>query len=99
MWGYSKKKEVEPSGYLGDMNEFQQICLDDLKKHIQENEIKLNPWIDDAFLLRFCRCKKFVLLEVVDMFSKFMTWRQENGIDTIITDYEFKEAEVMMGVF
>ena len=30
------------------------------------------------------------------MFVKYMKWRKENNIDTIIQDYEFKEADAVM---
>jgi len=50
-------KQPEPIGYLGDMSEFQSECLAQLKLHIQNNGIILNPWFSDMYLLRFCRAR------------------------------------------
>ena len=57
MFGGKKKKIAEPSGYLGDLNEFQRDCLDKFKAHYSNKP--LNPWFNDAYLLRFCRARKF----------------------------------------
>jgi hypothetical protein len=53
----------------------------------------LNPWMDDMFILRFLRFKKFNADETWKMMSKLIEWRDEEGIDTILTDYEYLELE------
>jgi len=51
----------------------------------------LNPWFNDVFYLRFCRARKFDIKLVIEMFSNYMKDRQENKIDTILQDFDFKE--------
>lgn len=46
---------------------------------------------DDHDLLRFCRDQKFVLVDVQKLLSEFFVWRKEDGIETIIEDFEFTE--------
>ena len=84
-FGKKKNKVADPTGYLGDMNEAQQQCLNELKEYIKANNLSQNPWFDDMYLLRFCRARKFDLKKVVEMFTNFCNWRKENGVDTILT--------------
>jgi len=44
--------------------------------------IKDNKY-DDAFLLRFCRARKFKLDKVIEMWKKFIAWRIEQDVDNI----------------
>jgi len=68
--------------------------FDQFKKWIEVNDVNHNPWHNDAFLLRFCRGRKFDLDAVIAMFSNYMEYRKKNGLDTIVTDYTFtKKAE------
>ena len=55
MWG--RKKEREPMGYLGDMNERQTECLKQLREHLKDTNQYVSPWFDDMYLLRFCRAR------------------------------------------
>lgn len=48
---------------------------------------------DDYDLLRFCRARKFIWDDVKTMFVNFINWRKENGIDTIIEDFDFPEED------
>ena len=82
MWG--RKKEKEPMGYLGDMNDRQQECLKQLHQHITDNNLYLSPWFDDMYLLRFCRARKFDVKKVIVMFEAFLKFRKENELDTIM---------------
>lgn len=52
-----------------------------------------NPWHTDSFLLKFCRARKFELEKIIEMFSNYMQYRKENGIDTIINDFVFEHKE------
>lgn len=47
-----------------------------------------NLWIDDAYLLKFCRARKFELNKVIEMWSNFMDYRNENKIDNIVQSFE-----------
>lgn len=37
----------------------------------------------DDYLLRFCRARKFELEKVYKMFSEFILWRRDFGVDDI----------------
>ena len=53
------------------------MCADDA-------DHPLNPWMDDMFLLRFLRFKKFNAEETKKMIDGFLEWRNAEGIDTIL---------------
>ena len=99
MWGRAKKQalvEADKKGkfcseilnfclrYIGDMSSHQQEVLDQFKKWIEDNNITENPWHKDYFLLKFCRARKFDLDKIIEMFTNYMAYRKENGLDTII---------------
>lgn len=87
-----KTAQAEPSGYLGDMNEYQEEQLQALKTMCAEDaDHPLNPWMDDMFLLRFLRFKKFNAEETKKMIDGFLEWRKAEGIDTILQDYDYPE--------
>ena len=64
-----------------------------MKQWVHDENITSNPWFDDAYLLRFCRGRKFDLDETKIMFGDFIKFRNENNIDTIIEDFQFPEEE------
>ena len=70
------------SGYLGDLDPKQLEVLQSFKESFKER--KLNPWIDDAFLLRFCRARKFELEKVVEMFENYLEFRHDKGLDNLL---------------
>ena len=55
-----------------------------MKKEIQQRAIALTPWMNDAYLLRFCRARKFDIDKTMQMFVNFMEFRQAHGLDTIL---------------
>ena len=55
-----------------------------MKEWISNNDITHNPWHGDYFLLKFCRARKFELPKVIEMFTNYMQYRKEFGLDTII---------------
>lgn len=83
-WGKKKEKVQENLGYIGDINEFQQGVLEEFKKYNSDNNVKMNPWFDDQYLLRFCRARKFVLKDIIIMWDAFLAWRIEFKVDTIL---------------
>ena len=47
-----------------------------------------NPWFNDAYLLRFCRARKFDLVKVIELWQNFMKDRNEKDIENIIPSFE-----------
>lgn len=41
------------------------------------------------FYLKFCRARKFVIADVIEMFSNYMKMRKERKLDSIIEDFKF----------
>ena len=85
-----KKKEHEPSGYLGDLADYQEQVLCDFKKFIEEQGTHMghkHPWYNDAYLLKFCRARKFDLDKVIEMWSNFMEYRREHNIDNLLVNF------------
>jgi hypothetical protein len=68
------------SGYLGDLSEEQMHVLTKLREHANAQGLSK---FDDAYLLRFCRARKFDLKAVFEMWDKFVKWRQDNDVDNI----------------
>ena len=97
LFGSSKKKEEkkEPEGYLGELSEKQTQCFDSFKAWVQSKGYDSNPWFTDTVYLKFCRARKFEVEKVIEMFSKYMDYRKENGINTILQDFTYdKRTEV-----
>jgi hypothetical protein len=59
------------------------------------NNITENPWFNDMFLLRFCRARKFDLDKVILMFTNYIQYRKDNGLDTICSDFVFDKKELV----
>lgn len=65
------------------MSGAQQLIFDEFKEwHITEGY--QNAWFNDSFLSRFCRARKFDLDKIKLMFSAYMQYRRDNGLDTIV---------------
>ena len=75
----------EPPGYLGELSENQEQVLSEVKQWFMEDKGILNPWItNDSFFLRFCRARKFDPVEIKATLEKYLGYRDEYKIDTII---------------
>lgn len=77
----SKEPVEEPkSGFVGDLSNSQEKCLNELKEWIVEEKIVdlevLN--FDDHDYLRFCRARNFAIDNVKEMFQTYVTYRAEN---------------------
>jgi hypothetical protein len=67
MWS-SKPKERVYSGFMGDTSAEQEAVLVQFRQWVNESGFnKSNRW-DDYDLLRFCRGRKFVLVDMQKMF-------------------------------
>ena len=85
--GWFKHKKDTHSGYVGDLNEQHQQCLEEFKQIIVEEEITNDPRFDDHYLLRFLKARKFNIKKTLEMFKKFLEWRVEHDADNaLVTD-------------
>lgn len=74
---------AEQSGYLGDLSSAQEAVLVQLRSFLRDELHNNDPRYDDAYLLRFCRARKFDYPKVKLMFENFLNWRRDNNIDNI----------------
>mmetsp|Transcript_37992 Transcript_37992/g.34022 ORF Transcript_37992/g.34022 Transcript_37992/m.34022 type:complete len:345 (+) Transcript_37992:43-1077(+) len=77
------------SGFPGDCSEEQLQVLEKLRNEVKAMGLDLNKY-DDQYLLRFCRARKFKFDKVLEMWKKFVKWRQENNVDNI-NEFELTE--------
>lgn len=95
MWQLPFKKALEQTkgGYYGDLTDEQSQVLDNFKQWITAEQLDtLSQW-DDYDYLRFCRARKFKLPDIKTMFQKFVAFRNENDIDTLIDRFSFPDLE------
>ena len=75
-----RSKEPVKSGFVGDLSDSQEECLNQLKAWAVEDEtvdIELLNF-DDYDYLRFCRARNFVIADVKTMLANYIQWRAEN---------------------
>ena len=75
--GYGKPKEVPKSGFMGDTSPEQEAVLAQFKNWVTTSGMVDPAEYDDYDYLRFCRARKFVLDDVILMFTNFVNWRKE----------------------
>ena len=93
---FSSKKQAPEKvslGYLDDLSPVQQECLDGLKEWLHREDIKINPWFNDTYYLKFCRARKFNLPAVIVMFKEHLRYRKEVGVDNIIQEFHNDKKE------
>jgi hypothetical protein len=76
---------------MGDLSETHQACLDEMRNWVKKEELTSDPFIDDYYLLRFLRARKFDMEKTQLMFTNYLKWRKENGVDDI-ESFEFTEG-------
>lgn len=57
---------------------------------------KLN---DKHKLLRFLRAREYDNAKACEMYFNHLAWREQEGVDTILQDFQFKEREAFLGVY
>jgi hypothetical protein len=99
---FKKKKKVESAtGYLGDLDDKQQQCLDKFKAHLlKKGNLGLdNPWFTDQYLLRFCRARKFDVAKTVKMWEDFIAERATNKVDDLCANFVYDELPQVVEVY
>jgi CRAL/TRIO, N-terminal domain len=81
MWGKSKPKEREYTGFMGDTSPQQEQVLAQFRDWVKESNLDPIGRYDDYDFLRFCRARKFDLPNIQLMFTNTMNWRRENDVD------------------
>ncbi len=64
-----------------------------------EDKLDTNGQWDDYDLLRFCRARKFVLVDVKAMLLKALKARKEGQVDSILEDFDFPELDAVKKLF
>jgi hypothetical protein len=82
-------------GRLGNLTQVQLHTLEKLRKELQDEGLFEEKRMDDAFLLRFLRARKFDLVKAKEMLAAEEKWRKEFGVDDIVANFDFKEKAVV----
>ena len=84
---------------MGDTSAEQEVVLAQVREWVQQSGFnKTNRW-DDYDLLRFCRGRKFVLVDIQKMFQDHINWRAAQSIDDITTTWQFPEADKVAEIY
>eukprot|EP00002_Diphylleia_rotans_P039758 TRINITY_DN929_c0_g1_i3.p1 TRINITY_DN929_c0_g1~~TRINITY_DN929_c0_g1_i3.p1 ORF type:complete len:360 (+),score=74.17 TRINITY_DN929_c0_g1_i3:74-1153(+) len=75
------------SGYVGNLSAEQAQVLAHVKHYLQ-NYLPRRPDIDDAYILRFCRARKFDAQKAGDMLLNHLNWYEKNDVANIIQRVE-----------
>jgi len=57
------------------------------------------PCFDFHTLLRFLRAREYEVDKALSMFLDHLQWRQENRVDHILREFEFKEREEFLSIY
>lgn len=78
------------------MNKEETDLVDKFKALIQkENLIYNSQVIDNNYLIRFLRARKLKIEKALDMFKKYIQWRDEIKVDDIFNDDFPEEADIL----
>ena len=56
------------------------------------------PSFDFHMLLRFLRAREYEVDKALSMFLDHLQWRQENRVDYILEEFDFKEREEFLSI-
>ncbi|KAL4264398.1 Phosphatidylinositol/phosphatidylcholine transfer [Pleurotus pulmonarius] len=79
-------------GRLGNLTVIQLNTLEKFKTELKNDKIFVEERMDDAFLLRYLRARKFDLVKAKEMLVNAEKWREEFGVDDIAQNFDFKEG-------
>lgn len=72
------------------------LVLEGFKSLIQKENLKYNrEVVDDCYLIRFLRARKLKLDKALEMFKKYIKWREEFELDTIQSFTYPEEPDVL----
>ena len=77
----------------------QEETLAEFKEWIVESKIAQIELYDDYDCLRFCRARKFKMDDIKIMFTNYLKFREDDGVDTIIEDFHFHEADIIAKLY
>ncbi|TFK35018.1 CRAL-TRIO domain-containing protein [Crucibulum laeve] len=80
-----------PPGHVGNLTTPQQQTLDKLKKELQDEGNWVEERMDDAFLLRFLRARKFDFVQTKTMLLSAEQWRKDFGVEEIVKSFTYDE--------
>ena len=84
--------DLPTSGRLGYLTAAQEEVLKDFKKQANSYDEKIHS---DHLLLRFCRARKFHLVNTLKMWNDYVVWRQENKVDALVDTFQFPEFPII----
>lgn len=84
-WGISKEEEERR--------------LVQLREQVEAQHGPLRPSMDKYYLRRFLRARSQDVARAKEMLLKHLQWRKENGVDTILEDFEFEERDAFLTLY
>lgn len=88
---------TDMTGYTSNLTEDQKKTLQEFRNLLKDQGYEKR--LDDATLLRFLRARKFDLEQAKIMFVNCETWRKENNVDNILTDFHYDEKPLVAQLY
>ncbi|KAL1917368.1 uncharacterized protein VTP21DRAFT_5024 [Calcarisporiella thermophila] len=87
------------TGRLDTLTPMQEVALERFRSELQQGGYFDPSRHDDHCLLRFLRARKFDLDATKAMFIACEKWRKEFGVDKLVKEFEFPEAEKIAKIY